>query len=128
MQPLTTERLHLRPFVPDDLEDAYAFFSGRRGDALQPSTARILRARRPRNFIASNINRQARLGFSLWAVVEAVGGSVIGFSGLAPFTHGVEGIELGYRFPARPLGSGFTRPKQGKPRWRSVSGRQVSIA
>ena len=84
MQPLTTERLALRPFARGDAEAAFGFF----GD---PAVMRFSRhgphasRKTTEDFIVANINRQARLGYSIWAVTERADGGLVGMCGLAEF-------------------------------------------
>ena len=106
MQPIQTERLMLRPFAPSDEEAAYAFFS-------DPSVMRFSlngphASRKPtEDFIVANVNRQQRLGYSIWAVVETESGAVVGMCGLAEFGHGVDGTELAYRLRKDRWGRGY---------------------
>lgn len=106
MQPLKTERLTLRSFGRDDVAAAFGFF----GD---PEVMHFsLNGPHPshkqtEDFIATNINRQARLGFSIWAVIEQASDALIGMCGLAEFGHGVSGIELAYRLRRDRWGRGY---------------------
>ncbi|MBO6783546.1 MAG: GNAT family N-acetyltransferase [Alphaproteobacteria bacterium] len=106
MQPIRTNRLMLRPFSADDEEAAFAFF----GDpaVMRYSLNGVHPSRKPTaDFIAANINRQDRLGYSIWAVVETESGEVVGMCGLAEFGHGVNGIELAYRLRRDRWGRGY---------------------
>lgn len=106
MQPLKTDRLLLRPFRADDVAAAFGFFA-------DPEVMHFsLHGPHPshkqtEDFIATNINRQDRLGFSIWAVIERAGDALIGMSGLAEFGHGVPGIELAYRLRRDRWGRGY---------------------
>ncbi len=106
MQPLTTKRLALRPFTLDDVEAAFGFFGDpevMRFSLNGPHNSR----KTTEDFVVTNINRQARLGFSIWAVVETTSGDLIGMCGLAEFGHGVEGTELAYRLRRDRWGKGY---------------------
>ena len=106
MQPLTTARLTLRPFAPGDVAAAFAFFGDpevMRFSLHGPHASQKL----TEDFIAANAARQARLGFSIWAVVERDTGALIGMCGLAEFGHGVDGIELAYRLRRDRWGRGY---------------------
>ncbi|MDA0785534.1 MAG: GNAT family N-acetyltransferase [Proteobacteria bacterium] len=106
MQPLKTDRLTLRPFTLDDVTAAFGFFGDRevmRFSLNGPHASR----KTTEDFITANINRQARLGFSIWAVIEAATGDIIGMCGLAEFGHGVPGIELAYRLRRDRWGRGY---------------------
>jgi len=106
MQPLTTGRLELRPFLIDDVAAAFGFFA-------DPEVMHFsLHGPHPshkqtEDFITTNISRQARLGFSIWAVIERAGGALIGMCGLAEFGQGVPGIELAYRLRRDRWGRGY---------------------
>lgn len=106
MQPLTTERLALRPFTPGDAEAAFGFFGDpavMRFSLHGPHASR----KTTEDFIVTNINRQARLGYSIWAVTERADGAIVGMCGLAEFGHGVPGIELAYRLRRDRWGRGY---------------------
>lgn len=106
MQPLITDRLALRPFTRDDTEAAFAFFGDpavMRFSLNGPHASR----KTSEDFIVTNINRQDRLGFSIWAVIERETESVVGMCGLAKFGHGVPGIELAYRLRRDRWGRGY---------------------
>lgn len=106
MQPITTKRLTLRSFERDDEEAAFAFFGD--PDVMRFSLNGPHTSRKPtEDFILTNINRQERVGYSIWAVVETAPGSVIGMCGLAEFGHGIGGIELAYRLRKDRWGQGF---------------------
>lgn len=106
MQPLTTDRLALRPFALDDVEAAFGFFCDREVMRFSLHGPHVSR-KTTEDFIQTNINRQARLGFSIWAVIESASGELIGMCGLAEFGHGVSGIELAYRLRRDRWGRGY---------------------
>ena len=106
MQPLTTERLALRPFRLDDVEAAFGFFGDpevMRFSLNGPHESR----KTTEDFIITNINRQVRLGYSIWAVTDVASDELIGMCGLAEFGHGVPGIELAYRLRRDHWGRGY---------------------
>ena len=101
-----TSRLILRPFSRDDEDAAFRFFGD--PDVMRFSLNGPHLSRKPtEDFILTNINRQRRCGFSIWAVVEQSSGMVIGMCGLAEFGHGVPGIELAYRLRRDRWGQGY---------------------
>jgi ribosomal-protein-alanine N-acetyltransferase len=106
MQPLTTDRLALRPFTLDDVEAAFAFFGDPEVMHFSLNGPHASR-KTTEDFIVTNISRQARLGFSIWAVIETTSDNLIGMCGLAEFGHGVEGIELAYRLRRDRWGKGY---------------------
>ncbi|MEP4380628.1 MAG: GNAT family N-acetyltransferase [Alphaproteobacteria bacterium] len=106
MQPLTTDRLELRPFQIEDTAAAFGFFADpevMRFSLNGPHSSR----KTTEDFIVANINRQDRLGFSIWAVIESSSNDLIGMCGLAEFGHGVPGIELAYRLRRDRWGRGY---------------------
>ena len=106
MQPIITRRLTLRPFVREDEEAAFAFFSD--PAVMRFSLNGVHASRKPtEDFILANIIRQTRTEFSIWAVEEQSSGHVIGMCGLAEFGHGISGIELAYRLRRDRWGQGY---------------------
>jgi len=106
MQPIMTSRLILRPFSRDDEDAAFGFFGD--PDVMRFSLNGPHLSRKPtEDFILTNINRQSRSGFSIWAVAEQSSGMVIGMCGLAEFGHSVQGIELAYRLRRISWGQGY---------------------
>jgi ribosomal-protein-alanine N-acetyltransferase len=106
MQPIITARLKMRPFVREDEEAAFAFFSDlavMRFSLNGPHASRKSTV----DFIRANANRQMRTGYSFWAVEEESSGRVIGMCGLAAFGHGISGIELAYRLHHDSWGKGY---------------------
>jgi ribosomal-protein-alanine N-acetyltransferase len=109
MQPLTSAHLTLRPFVPGDASAVFAFMGDpavMRFSLNGPHPSR----RETEDLIEANIARQERLGYAFWAVTEpgvGAGGRVIGMCGLAPFGHGLDGIELAYRLRRDRWGRGY---------------------
>lgn len=106
MQPLKTDRLALRPFHMDDVAAAFDFFADPEVmhfslNGPHPSH------KQTEDFITTNINRQDRQGFSIWAVIEQASGDLIGMCGLAEFGHGAPGIELAYRLRRDCWGRGY---------------------
>ena len=101
-----TSRLILRPFSRDDEDAAFGFFGD--PDVMRFSLNGPHLSRKPtEDFILTNINRQSRSGFSIWAVAEQSSGMVIGMCGLAEFGHSVQGIELAYRLRRISWGQGY---------------------
>lgn len=106
MQPLRTDRLELRPFRIDDVTAAFEFF--RDPEVMHFSLNGPHPSHKPtEDFITANINRQDRLGFSIWAIIERTSDDLIGMCGLAEFGHGVPGIELAYRLRRDRWGRGY---------------------
>ncbi len=106
MQPIQTDRLILRPFEPADEDAAFAFFGDR--EVMRFSLNGVHTSRKPtEEFILTNMHRQARAGYSIWAVIEKESGNLVGMCGLAEFQHGVDGIELAYRLRRDRWGRGY---------------------
>ena len=106
MQPLTTDRLALRPFTLNDVGAAFGFFGD--SEVMRFSLNGPHASHKPtEDFIITSINRQERLGLSIWAVIETESGDLIGMCGLAEFGHGIPGIELAYRLRRDRWGRGY---------------------
>ena len=94
--PILTERLIIRPLVPEDAEALFQVF----GDPQvlkhlgAPAAASAKEVRDV--WLAPKIDQQRRLGISLWAVVESASGMVIGDCGLQPYRD-TDDVELGGR-------------------------------
>lgn len=105
-QPITTQRLTLRPFERTDEDAAFAFFSD--PEVMQFSLNGVHTSRKPtEDFIIANMKRQDRQEFSIWAVVEQESDALIGMCGLADFGHGIPGVELAYRLRRDKWGQGY---------------------
>jgi [ribosomal protein S5]-alanine N-acetyltransferase len=105
MQILTTPRLILREFSPDDADALGTVLS-------DPETMRFYPAPLDRTgveeWIARNRRRYAKDGFGLWAIVLKTDGSLIGDCGLT--VQGVDGadeIEIGYHVRRDHRGQGL---------------------
>ncbi len=106
MDTLETERLRLRPFTLDDVEDYYTRISS---DA---EVMRYLPGGKPRQrsdsqWVVNYFMRHAELHhFGIWAVVEKSSGLFIGHAGLE-YIPGSQEVEIAYTL-ARPYwGRGF---------------------
>ncbi|MFM7329759.1 MAG: GNAT family N-acetyltransferase [Bacteroidota bacterium] len=109
MQPitLTTERLHLRQFCADDLDD----FAGMNAD---PEVMRFypapLSRQQSNDFLDTNAQHWLRHGFGLFAVTDRESCSFLGYTGLkvpqfeAFFT---PCVEIGWRFTTASWGKGY---------------------
>ncbi|MBR1585001.1 MAG: GNAT family N-acetyltransferase [Clostridia bacterium] len=91
---IETERLILREYTWDDLDDLYAILS-------DPETMRHYPApydlEKTRGWIAWSLDHYARYGFGLWAVVRKDTGEMIGDCGLTIQTIDGEQLpEIGY--------------------------------
>jgi ribosomal-protein-alanine N-acetyltransferase len=102
---IETERLRLREFTPDDLDDLAALL----GD---PVVMRFWPRPRTREESLEGLNKVPALyesrGYGLWAVDEKETGAFIGRCGLIPQTvDGREEIEVGYIIAASHWRRGF---------------------
>ncbi len=103
--PITTERLVLRAFTPDDVSEIHAHLYA---DATAmrfiggPHTLA-----RTRQGIETYIAQQERSGFSFWAVEERETGWIVGEAGLFPFNAVGPDVELGYAFGTPWWGRGY---------------------
>ena len=95
MQPIQTARLRLRPFEDADEEAAFGFFGD--PEVMRYSLNGVHTSRKQtEECILTNMHRQERTGYSIWAVIEHSSGDLIGMCGLAEFRHGSEGTDLAY--------------------------------
>jgi ribosomal-protein-alanine N-acetyltransferase len=105
LAPFTTARLKLRPFAPDDAEQAFAIFGDR--EVMQYSVSGIdetLSQTAAR--IAGYLQDHQRDGFGLWAMVDRGPGHLVGVGGLRRLEHGNE-VELYYRLRRNRWGQGL---------------------
>jgi ribosomal-protein-alanine N-acetyltransferase len=109
----TTERLQARPYVLEDVEDAFTIYS-------DPEVMRYLLGSQPvesldaqREWLASRIARFAAMpaGFGAWALVEIDSGRVIGtvLCRHAPDTNEQPSadVEIGWHLARRVWGRGY---------------------
>lgn len=102
---ITSERLLVRPYVPDDITTIHAVVYGDAdvmrliGGAVDIDETR----RRVESYIA--LHEQTRTSF--WAVTERATGTIVGEAGLLPFDGKGPEIELGYSFGVAYWGRGY---------------------
>ena len=105
---LTTERLVLRPFTPDDLpsltvlhaEESFWWYPLRRGMAEDET----------KDFLSHVMERYDSDGFGLEAVVDRASGTMIGWAGLAVphfLPEILPAVEVGWRLAAPYRGQGL---------------------
>ena len=103
MLPILTDRLRLRPFGPDDVDALAEVYQ-------HPLVARWIGPHTREDVeeeIAHQVEHQAALGYSLWAVEERAGGRLIGDCGLQPLERRGPEIELGYDLHPDAWGRGL---------------------
>ena len=106
VQPIETERLRLRPFAADlsDLDDLHAIQSDPEHMRFYPHP---FSREESRAWIERALERQARLGFSLWAIEDRTTGEFLGNCGPIPqVIDGVEEVELGWSVAPRRISQG----------------------
>lgn len=103
--PLVTERLVLRPFVPDDADEMRETLWG------DPEVMALLDGPLDRAGVDRELQRladhQDRHGFSFWAVVDRETGLLAGECGLFSLEGRGPEIELGYTFGRAWWGRGY---------------------
>lgn len=103
--PIVTERLVLRPYVPEDVAELHAVVYG------DQEAMRLLGGPRDlsgtRAAVERSISQQARDGFSFWAVIERESGLLAGEAGLFPLAEDRKDIALGYAFGVDFWGRGY---------------------
>jgi ribosomal-protein-alanine N-acetyltransferase len=98
-----TARLRLRPLRLDDVDALGEVY-------LDPLVARWIGPHTREDVareIAMQIEHQASLGWSFWAVEGRASGRLIGDCGLQPLEHRGPEVELGYDFHPRAWGRGL---------------------
>ena len=101
--PLTSDRLLLRPFEPEDVPAAHVIY--RDPEVMRwVGTGPVSRAEQTAAMLAGYIAHQRRHGFSFWAVIEQSTGTLIGDAGLYARA---EHVELGYTLGRSHWGQGY---------------------
>jgi len=104
--PITTERLELRTYRPEDVDGIQAMLYGDPDVRRHTGGAWSLSATRAT--IAGYIALQDRCGYSYWAVLERGTGELVGEAGLKPLELNAQAdVELGYAFRKASWGQGY---------------------
>ena len=103
--PIITERLVLRPYEADDLEQLHAVLYS------DIEAMRLLGGPRDlagtRFALERSMTQQEITGFSFWPVIERESGLLIGEAGLFPLSPDGPDVALGYAFGSRWWGRGY---------------------
>jgi RimJ/RimL family protein N-acetyltransferase len=103
--PIFTERLVLRPYEPDDLEQLHAVLYS------DVSAMRLLGGPRDRAgtrfALERSMTQQEVTGFSFWPVIERESGLLVGEAGLFPLSPDGPDVALGYAFGTPWWGRGY---------------------
>ncbi len=103
--PIFTERLVLRAYEPDDLEQLHAVLYS------DVEAMRLLGGPRDlagtRFALERSMTQQEITGFSFWPVIERESGLLVGEAGLFPLAPDGPDVALGYAFGARWWGRGY---------------------
>ncbi len=102
---MVTERLVLRPYVPEDAAELHAVVYGDHEAMQLLGGPRDLAGTRAA--VERSINQQALDGFSFWAVIERESGLLAGEAGLFPLAEDRQDIALGYALGADFWGRGY---------------------
>jgi ribosomal-protein-alanine N-acetyltransferase len=103
--PITTARLELRPYQPEDVARIHAVYYG--DDEARRLTGGASTRAQTQATIERYIDLQERKGYSFWAVLERETGDMVGEAGLKPFEGGGLDVELGYAFGPAYWGRGY---------------------
>ena len=95
--PLTTERLEIRRYRPQDIAAIHTVLYGDDEARRLTGGASTLQTQA---VIEGYMKLQDSRGYSFWAVVERTSGELIGEAGLKPFEGGGTDAEIGYAFGA----------------------------
>lgn len=103
--PIFTERLVLRPYADDDLEQLHAVLYS------DVEAMRLLGGPRDlagtRFALERSMTQQDITGFSFWPVIERESGLLVGEAGLFPLSPDGPDVALGYAFGARWWNRGY---------------------
>lgn len=103
--PILTERLVLRPYEDDDLDQLHAVLYS------DVDAMRLLGGPRDlagtRFALERSMTQQDITGFSFWPVIERESGLLVGEAGLFPLSPEGPDVALGYAFGARWWGRGY---------------------
>ena len=109
--PIFTERLALRAYQPDDLEQLHSVLYG------DPEAMALLGGARDLNgtraAIERSMHQQELGGYSFWPVFERESGLLVGEAGLFPLGPGGPDIALGYAFGRRYWNLGYATEASG---------------
>ncbi len=103
--PITTERLRLRVYREDDVEQIHAVLYG--DPAVRQLTGGVSTVDETQAIIAHYIDLHERLGYSYWAVEERGSGQIVGEAGLKPLDDVGPDVEIGYAFAEACWGRGY---------------------
>ena len=103
--PIITERLLMRPFTLDDVEQGFALWS-------DPDVARFIGGahatdEKSRELIERHVEHQQAHGFSYWAVEERATQRLVGEVGLQHLEHTGEDVEIGWTLARGAWGRGY---------------------
>jgi RimJ/RimL family protein N-acetyltransferase len=102
---IETDRLRLRAFTPDDLDDLHMVFGDT--DVMKYISGGEPRTREAtRTGMLRTVEGWRERGFGLWAVMEKASGCVIGYCGLI-YLEGTTEVELAYGLAKSSWGKGF---------------------
>ncbi len=107
---LETERLRLRPYRPDDLEDLHAMFSDAEHMRWYPAP---FDRETSQSWLERQIDGYRTRGFALWIVEERGSGAFLGTAGpTAPVIDRVKEVEIGWHTRPGRKGEGIA-PEAG---------------
>ena len=120
-EPILTERLLMRPFVPDDVEALHAIWSDPAvGPWVGGTHTDIAESVEE---LAGHARHQERHGFGFWAVEERATGRLVGEVGLMLFEGRGPEIETGWCIASDVWGRGYAR--EAAERWLDVGFREL---
>ncbi|MDQ3804118.1 MAG: GNAT family N-acetyltransferase [Acidobacteriota bacterium] len=110
---LETARLVLRRWTAEDAEALFEMCRDAEVMRYIGDGRAWVGVERAREWLARNLDAYAEHGFGGWAVVEKVGGRLVGSCGLNPPREGMSEVELGYLFARDCWGKGYATEAAG---------------
>jgi RimJ/RimL family protein N-acetyltransferase len=102
--PIETERLRLRTFTPDDVDEMLGVYAD--AEVMRYIPGGVLDARATTRMLAAYASAQATRGFAVWGIVLKSTGRLIGDAGFNVFAETGE-PELGYSLVRDAWGNGY---------------------
>ena len=104
-EPIITDRLRLRPFTFDDLDEVHTMWADPEVGRWVGGTHELLRD--SIDELEGHMRHQVRHGYAFWAVEESASGRVVGEVGLQLLEGRGPEVEIGWCLARETWGSGY---------------------